>query len=426
MATAHMTNSTHSVHALVRLLKSSTDPPATLGPSKIEIACLAWSDPSFGAVNKGEVIGEWILTLLGQAKKTRRGGGTTFTSDPIADSRYWTLLCSVLTTPPPTAARPIRTWLLPLLNRFQLDTIVIGLLALHSSQVLAPARAALAVLWPLAEKKIGVDVLGECLGAVFDACVEWERADDDFCWVCSAVVGAYRNALANAGNKKKVSVSSVVGELRILGLNLSPMIVQLYNSFLNTHLSSWLCTVCISPSLVDPSSTKQLQDSIYTAGTDTLFSLEALKQPSDTLFAALSSSASLISSLLPVLPKIFASFLSATHKHRSALFVSASGSVGGKEEVRKRGMDFVGRCWTLIWSSAGLQEDFEVEKWKSVIGVFGIVEKERLFGAYYIRGAHIGVTNDDYGGELALGKARDKAVEILETVDASSKGKLVV
>lgn len=210
-----MTNGTHSVHTLVRLLKSSTDPPFTPGPSKIEIACLAWSDPSFGAANKGEIIGEWILALLGQAKKTRRERGANSASDPVADPRYWTLLCGVLTAPPPTAARPIKTWLIPLLNRLQLDTVVIELLVLHTSQVLAPARATLAVLWPLAEKKIGVDALAECLSVVFDTCTEWERVDDDLGWICSAVVGAYRNALTNAGNKKKVSdSSSVVGELR--------------------------------------------------------------------------------------------------------------------------------------------------------------------------------------------------------------------
>lgn len=202
------------------------------------------------------------------------------------------------------------------------------------------------------------------------------------------------------------------------------MIVQLYNSFLTTHLFSWLCTICASPSLVTPSFTKQLQDSIYAAGADTLFSLDALKQPLDTLFAALSSSTRLISSLLPVLPKVFTSFLGATHRHRSALFVSASSAVGGKEEVRKRGMDFIGRCWTLIWGSASLQADFEVEKWKSVIGVFEIVGKERLFVSHSVRGTHVDATNE-YGGELVLSEARDKAVEILETVDASPTGKLV-
>lgn len=207
VAATQTINSIHSVHALVRLLKSSTDPPCTPGPSKIEIARLAWPDPSFRAANKGEIIGEWLLTQLGQAKKTRREKGANSTSEPIADSRYWTLLCSVLTTPPPTSARPIKTWLFPLLNRFQLDTLVIELLYFHSSQVLAPARTALTVLWPLAEKKIGVDALRECLSAVFDACAVWERVDDDLGWICLTVVGAYRSALTNAGNRKKVSDS---------------------------------------------------------------------------------------------------------------------------------------------------------------------------------------------------------------------------
>ena len=200
------------------------------------------------------------------------------------------------------------------------------------------------------------------------------------------------------------------------------MIVQLYNSFLTTHLSSWLCAICTSPSLDSVSSTKQLQDNIYAAGTDTLFSLDALKQPLDILFDALSSS---ISSPLPVLPKLCASFLSATHRHRSALFVPATSAVSGKEEVRKRGMEFVERCWTLIQDSASLQEDFEVKTWKSVIGVSKVVEKERLFVAHPIRGMHIDTTKGNYGGELALSGARDKAVEMLEIIDASSKGKLV-
>lgn len=196
------------------------------------------------------------------------------------------------------------------------------------------------------------------------------------------------------------------------------MIVQLYNSFLTTQLSSWLCAIWISHS-IGLSSTKRLQDSIYTAGTDTLFSLDALKQPLDTLFDALSTSNS---SYLPVLPKLFTSFLSATHRHRSALFTSATGVMGGKEEVRKRGMEFVGRFWISIRDSTRSQEDSEVEKWKSVIGVLRIVEKERFFVAHPIHGMHTDATNSDHGGELALSEVRDKAVEMLEVVGASSKG----
>ncbi|KAF8446258.1 Urb2/Npa2 family-domain-containing protein [Boletus edulis BED1] len=385
------TDRPQSVHALVRLLKSSTDPPLAPGPSKIEIASLAWSDPSFRTADKGEVVGEWILTLLGQANKTRREKDANPAFDPIADSRYWTLLCAVLTTPPPAAVRPIKTWLFPLLNRFQVDTIVIELLTLQSPQVLALARVSLAVIWPLAEKKISIDALAECLTAVFNACTEWERVDDNLGWICSAVVATYKNALANAGNKKK-----------------------LYSSFLNLRLSSWLCAICTSPSLVGPSSVKQLQDSIYAAGTDTLFSLDALKQPLDTLFNALSSR---ISSHLLVLPRLFTSFLGAIHRHRSALFVSATSVVGVKEEVRKKGMEFIERCWILIRGSSSLPEGFDLQKCESIIGILRIVEKERLF----VRDMHTDVTKGEHGEELALSEARDTAVKVLETVEASSK-----
>ena len=109
----------------------------------------------------------------------------------------------------------------------------------------------------------------------------------------------------------------------------------------------------------------------------------------------------------------------------AALFVTANGVIGGKEEVRKRGMEFVGRCWILIQTSASLQEDFNAEHWRSVIGVFEIVGKERLFLTSSIRGAHIDATSNEHRGELALSEARDKAIEMLESTSTSSKGKLV-
>jgi len=87
-------------------------------------------------------------------------------------------------------------------------------------------------------------------------------------------------------------------------------------------------------------------------------------------------------------------------------------------------MEFVGRCWTLIRGCASLQEDLEGEKWKSVIGVLRVVEKERLFVAHPIRGVHVDATKGEYGGELALSEVRDRAVDLLDTVDAISKGEL--
>ncbi|KAF8845403.1 hypothetical protein BDN67DRAFT_961740 [Paxillus ammoniavirescens] len=386
---AHQTNSTHSVHALVRLLKSPTDPPSSPGPSKIDIARSAWSDSSFRAANKGEVIGDWVLTQLGHVGKARKDKDANSASHPIANPEYWTLLRDVLTTSPSAAARPIKAWLLPLLSRTPLNNIVTELLALRSPQVHAPARAALAVLWPLAEKKMGADALAECLGVTLGVCAEWEHADDDLAWICSAVLGSYKNALANAGNKKK-----------------------LYISFLTTNLPTWLRAVS-SPDSSSCALPKGLQDTLYTAGTDTLFSLDALKQPLDNLFDALSSSPS---SPLPVLSMLFASLLSAMHKYRSALFPAAASALSGREEVRKRGMEVIGRCWALVWGSVSVKKEREVEVWKFVVGLLEIVERERLFVANSVLGVGVG---EDGEGERALVGAREKVIGILEAVGAS-------
>ncbi|KAF9243805.1 Urb2/Npa2 family-domain-containing protein [Melanogaster broomeanus] len=360
--------------------------------------------PRFALQTKGEVIGEWVLTQLGHAGRTRKDKDTGSASNHIADPEYWTLLRDVLTTSPSTAARPIKTWLLPLLNRTPLSSIVIELLSLHSSQVHAPARAALAVLWPLADKKMGIDALGECLGVVLGVCAEWECEDDHLAWISSAVVSSYKNTLANAGNKKKI-----------------------YTSFLTTHLPTWLCAVSVPASShslphITHALPKDLQDILYTAGTDTLFSLDALKQPLDSLFDALSSSPSLIASLLPVLPKLSASLLSATQKHRSALFPAATTVLGGREEVRKQGMEVVGRCLALVWGSMGVEKGTEVEAWKSVVGLLEIVERERLFVANFTLGAGVetGMANGEEGEARALVVTREKAITVLEAVDASA------
>ncbi|KIK97656.1 hypothetical protein PAXRUDRAFT_135830 [Paxillus rubicundulus Ve08.2h10] len=398
---AHQANSTHSVHALVRLLKSPTDPPSSPGPSKIDIARSVWSDPSFRAANKGEVIGDWVYTQLGHAEKARKDKDANPASHPIGNPEYWTLLRDVLTTSPSAAARPIKAWLLPLLGHTPLNHIVTELLALHASQVHAPARAVFAVLWPLAEKKMGADALAECLSVALGVCAEWENTDDDLAWICSAVIGSYKNALGNAGNKKK-----------------------LYTSFLTTHLPNWLRAVSSPESshMIPHTSytlPKSLQDILYAAGTDTLFSLDALKQPLDTLFDALSSSPF---SPLPVLSKLFASLLSAMHKYRSALFPAAASALIGREEVRKRGMEAMGRCWALVWGSASVDKEGEVEVWKFVVGLFDIVERERLFVANSFLGANVGVgvtKGEDGEGERALVDAREKVIGILEAVDGS-------
>ena len=49
---------------LVRALRSASDPPTAGGPSKIEIAQLAWNNASFYVPSKAELIADWVLTKL--------------------------------------------------------------------------------------------------------------------------------------------------------------------------------------------------------------------------------------------------------------------------------------------------------------------------------------------------------------------------
>ncbi|KIJ68740.1 hypothetical protein HYDPIDRAFT_24992 [Hydnomerulius pinastri MD-312] len=405
------TTPTHSIHALVRLLKSPSDPPSDPGPSKLSIARSAHSDPSFRAINKGEVIGEWVLAQLALAGKGRKDTHTA--PNPIADPEYWCLLRDVVTSAPQpvSAARPLKSWLVPLLNRTPLANIVVELLSLSSSSssesgVCAPARAALTVLWPLAEKKMGVEALGECLGAVLGVCGEWREGGEDLAWICVYVVGSYRDALTNAGNKKK-----------------------LYTTFLATHLQPWLRALSPPSSLQHHSPTaaptlpKPLRDALYAAGTDTLFSLDALKQPLPPLFDALSSFPS-PSPTLRLLPRLYASLLSSTHKYRSALFPTSSsrtGASGGREEVRKRGMEVFGRCWGLVGGGTDGREEVEERKdlgagkdaWGALVGLLEIVERERLFVANSVFGGGEGGE-----GERVLVEVRERAIGVVESAGA--------
>jgi len=55
----------------VKALKSSSDPPAPGGPTKIEIARTSWDDSSLYAPRKGEVIADWILGVFSKEKDRR-------------------------------------------------------------------------------------------------------------------------------------------------------------------------------------------------------------------------------------------------------------------------------------------------------------------------------------------------------------------
>ncbi|KAH7883895.1 Urb2/Npa2 family-domain-containing protein [Phlebopus sp. FC_14] len=420
------TTAVHSIHALVRLLKSS-DGQLLHGLSKIEIAHAAWYDSSFSALNKGEVIGGWLLGALGTTGKGRGQDDNSADNSAVTNEKYWELLRDVLVGPTANA-RPLKSWLLPILNRTLLSTIITQLLSLRPTairhdgspshiqapRILSPARAALSVLWPLAEKRIGIDALTECIGAMMHVCIDWENEVDateegveDRAWICTTVLTSYRNAFGNAGNKRK-----------------------LYTTFLSTHLAIWLSSLSRLLSDTQPHSPqKRVRDALYAAGTDVLFSTDALKQPLDVFFDAFNAVSSpqvqldCAPTFLHLLPGLFASHLGAINKNRSTLFPpppatssSTSNALGLREEVRKKGMEILGRWWVFLSDAIGgvlRQTKVDVQAWKAIVHLLEIVEKERLFVRSSL-GKRVGEGEGEGSSERVLDEIRDLAIEILD------------
>ncbi|KAG6334068.1 hypothetical protein ID866_5018 [Astraeus odoratus] len=451
------------IHALVRLLKAPSDPPSAGGPSKIDFAYRAWSDRSFAAANKTEVLIEWILSSF--ARDGKRCAELTspilffsqfahFNRDdrvdhpsslnPIAEPKYWSLLQETLSfASSASSVRPLKVWLLPLLYRVNLAGIVTELLTFSHAQnvrddinlsaIYTPARAAIAILWPLAEKRVGMDALMECFAAVLDVCARRgagvERATNgvvtqtyeaDLTWICATVVGSYRDAFANFGNKKKVS----------------GLYNQTYTSFLATHLPVWVRSLA-PPSVIHPQPVqdnpirhipKQLEDALYIAGTDTLFSLDALKQPLDIFLDAFARACT--NHGLTILPRLFATRLTAVNRHRTSLFPSPSGSGPSalvmREAVRADAMATWESCWKSLLQGALMSEGDQsvqeqgqagtgkVDAWVTLVGILDIIEKERLF----VSNAMLGPTNvqnvADNDSQPALTAAREYALVIVE------------
>ena len=107
-------------------------------------------------------------------------------------------------------ARGPKIWLGSLLNRVPFAPILISTLTLSrnlsdtiSKDLLLLVRPCFSVLWPLSVHKIGAETLLECFGTVLDV-FGWLGSDVALEDMCEAMVFSYREALGNAGNKKKV------------------------------------------------------------------------------------------------------------------------------------------------------------------------------------------------------------------------------
>ncbi|KAH7921149.1 hypothetical protein BV22DRAFT_1038989 [Leucogyrophana mollusca] len=352
-----------SSQSFVRALKAPTDPPNPNDPTKIEIAREAWDNTAFYVLNKGEVITDWILTRLLKDKAKEAA------ANPLADLSFWTLLKDVVCQPASLqAARPTKTWLIPLLNRTPLAPIVLALLGLFGSieaertKTLSNViRPCFATLWSTGVHKITVDVLLDCFGVVvevFERC----RDDEHLTHICLMISASYRASLGNTANKKKI-----------------------HSSFVQAHLKNWIR--CVDQLVLGSAEGcfLTLMEDVYDAGIDTLFSLDALRQAKDTisediLFDSLrKNSQSSPDQVLVILPRLFLSFVQCVRKHRGALFSQSSTQQSGRsvEDVKSAGMGFFASCDSLMDLTSNGEQT-----WRTRTALLAIVDQEKLLGQF--------------------------------------------
>ncbi|KAH9853182.1 Urb2/Npa2 family-domain-containing protein [Lenzites betulinus] len=352
----------------IRALKASSDPPHVGGPPKIDIAAEAWTNTALYVPNKAEAIVEWILTRLLKDRSKDRS------STPVRDSRYWALLARVLAFPGADkhgdGGRAVRIWLVPLLNRVPVAPIILSYLeSVAAEGSLDSAQHSLftqciGVLWPLAVPKINPETLLECFGAALQLVVVLRDPDSsdgglqalDDRRALSLIVSSYRTALTNSGSKRK----------------------QLCALFLQKHLYSWLQVATRSTEGGGVQLT--LASDIYDAGIETIFGLDILKQAADQKHeSALADSLERILATAPEtvlrpLPRLFASYVQAVKRHKSALFGQGSSQAPGHvaEQLQAAAMAFYGTCDAL--ARAGEEDAF----WQCRVALLEVVERENL------------------------------------------------
>ena len=154
---------------------------------------------------------------------------------------------------------------------------------------------------------------------------------------------------------------------------------QMYSTFVQSYLPHWL--KCIG-SLNDATQDAAFHETIFSAGTETLFNLEVLRQSQDlkvenTIFNAFDNLGKSYKRLiLEALPKLFSQYIQSISRYRNALFGQGSHQQAGTalNQLRAAGMCFFTFC------QAYLDETDDHERaWTTRAALLDIVEQENLF-----------------------------------------------
>ncbi|KDQ13623.1 hypothetical protein BOTBODRAFT_33335 [Botryobasidium botryosum FD-172 SS1] len=346
-----------SSQSFIRALKAPADPPQPDGPSKIELARLAWELETLCVPSKAEVISEWILGKLLKEKGAERD------ANPILDVRYWSLLSEIIAVP---KSRPLPSsfngsatlrnkniWLPPLLNRIPIVPILTTLvrnLPTEDVDFIQSVYQTLQVLLPLALPKANADAVVECFweALAWLGRVNTAHIDEASTGIAVLVSDAFRKSFAQNSNKKKI-----------------------YSSFVQSHLRSWSTALKVLSS-----ASPALYQSFYWTGSEILFTLDILRlhlssqksqpKPEDQLFVQLSALKD-----PSILPSLLTSFTASLRKYKTNIFPAGDSS---KSKLKLEAMEFFGRCGELL-NGVGEQR----EAWEERLRLVEVVEKEGVF-----------------------------------------------
>ncbi|KAF9647481.1 hypothetical protein BDM02DRAFT_3187912 [Thelephora ganbajun] len=315
------------------------------------MASQAWSQPTLYFPNKDQVIADWILTRFLKEKEKPSS------SNPVLDVDHWQLLSSIICCGDIEGSRRVKAWLTPLLNRTPLAPILIAFLdrVTHlppeiQTTVFASSTPCLSVLWPLAKHKINVEMLLECFSATLRiVCLDpSQKLAQPRAAVCSTVTNTYLSVLTHASNRRKLS-----------------------STFLSSHLELWLRRI--------PVLHRSGLGDLYSAGAETLFSPETLRQLIDDpaanpVIQALSRVETAV--VLPSLPALLESFHELANRNRTSLFPHSQQATHTiADNIRASTIEFYNACDGLIHVP-------QVEPscvWVPRLQLLSVIEKKNIF-----------------------------------------------
>ncbi|KIJ38960.1 hypothetical protein M422DRAFT_33012 [Sphaerobolus stellatus SS14] len=343
-----------SSQEFIRALKASSDPPSNGSPLKIQFARLAWDNTSFYIPRKAGVILEWLFTRFQKEKGTQ--------INPLTDSAHWDLLTDVLRAPGDTQIEPLLSTLL-------ISNLLISFLQAIASTptswnegLLASARAAFQVLWPISLPKTNLEAVTEPLWIYFsisslDIVKKFPEFFND---IGTLLLNGFQLAFenTNTAGKKKV-----------------------FATFSQSHFHQWLKALHLTSESV--SSTRV---DLFQAGITILLYSNGLRASLNTSQAATKTSNNLVqtvfantkdplvqTALLQHLPRIYEEYIKALRKHRASIFPAASSAVQFNSEICLAASAFAERC--LLFIGQNVQKDNIVLGWKSKLNIIRVTEE---------------------------------------------------